>query len=108
MKALTRLLLLALAAIATVALVTRHTKAHHRMAPFTTAPDAAIQFHEYELDNGLRVILAPDEMSRTVTVSVTYDVGSRDESEGKSGLAHLCEHLIFKGSRTLRRASTRC
>ena len=54
---------------------------------------------EYRLDNGLRVLLAPDAGAETVTVHVTYLVGSRHEGYGEKGMAHLLEHLLFKGSR---------
>jgi predicted Zn-dependent peptidase len=50
------------------------------------------------LDNGLRVVLAPDSSAKTVAVSVTYGVGSRDERPGQSGFAHLFEHMMFQGS----------
>jgi len=50
------------------------------------------------LENGLRLVLAPDNTAKTVAVSVTYGVGSRDESQGQSGFAHLFEHMMFQGS----------
>lgn len=50
------------------------------------------------LDNGLRVVLARDTTSPTVAVAVTYDVGSRNEEPGRSGFAHLFEHMMFQGS----------
>ena len=53
---------------------------------------------EYRLGNGLRVLLYPDLSKPTVTVNVTYLVGSRMESYGETGMAHLLEHLMFKGS----------
>jgi zinc protease len=53
---------------------------------------------EYDLSNGLRVLLYPDPSKPTVTVNVTYLVGSRMESYGETGMAHLLEHLMFKGS----------
>jgi zinc protease len=53
---------------------------------------------EYRLANGLRVLLFPDQTKPTVTVNVTYKVGSRQESYGETGMAHLLEHLMFKGS----------
>ena len=54
---------------------------------------------EYQLSNGLRFILFPDAAKATATVNVTYLVGSRHENYGETGMAHLLEHLIFKGSR---------
>jgi zinc protease len=53
---------------------------------------------EYRLANGLQVLLAPDPAKPTVTVNVTYRVGSRHENYGETGMAHLLEHLLFKGS----------
>jgi zinc protease len=53
---------------------------------------------EYTLANGLRVLLFPDQTKPTVTVNVTYLVGSRHEGSGETGMAHLFEHLLFKGS----------
>ena len=53
---------------------------------------------EYGLDNGARVLLYPDKSSGTVTVAMTVMVGSRHEGYGETGMAHLLEHLLFKGS----------
>ena len=55
---------------------------------------------EYNLANGLRVLLFPDASKPTVTVNVTYGVGSVHESYGETGMAHLLEHLVFKGTPT--------
>lgn len=54
---------------------------------------------EYRLANGLRVLTVPDPSADTVTVHITYLVGSRHESYGEKGMAHLLEHLLFKGSK---------
>ncbi len=54
---------------------------------------------EYLLeDNGLRILLFPDASKPTITVNVTYLVGSRHEAYGETGMAHLLEHLVFKGT----------
>jgi zinc protease len=53
---------------------------------------------EYHLPNGLKVLLFPDASKPTVTVNVTYLVGSRHENYGETGMAHLLEHLMFKGA----------
>jgi zinc protease len=53
---------------------------------------------EYRLDNGMKVLLFPDSSSPKTTVNVTYLVGSRHEGYGETGMAHLLEHLLFKGS----------
>ena len=53
---------------------------------------------EYRLPNGLKVLLFPDASKPTVTVNMTYLVGSRQENYGETGMAHLLEHLVFKGT----------
>ena len=53
---------------------------------------------EYQLDNGLRFLLFPDQSKQQVTVNITYLVGSRHEGYGETGMAHLLEHLAFKGT----------
>ena len=53
---------------------------------------------EYTLDNGLRVLLFPDPSKPQITVNITYLVGSRHEGYGETGMAHLLEHLLFKGT----------
>src|SRR5438046_78578 len=53
---------------------------------------------EYRLANGLRVLLFPDPSKQTVTVNMTYLVGSAVEDYGETGMAHLLEHMVFKGS----------
>jgi zinc protease len=53
---------------------------------------------EYRLPNGLRVLLFPDQTKQTITVNITYLVGSRHENYGETGMAHLLEHLVFKGT----------
>ncbi len=53
---------------------------------------------EYRLSNGLRVLLFPDQSKQTTTVNITYFVGSKHENNGETGMAHLLEHLVFKGS----------
>lgn len=59
---------------------------------------------EYRLENGLRVLFAPDASKPTTTVNMTYLVGSRHENYGETGMAHLLEHLLFKGTATTRNA----
>jgi zinc protease len=53
---------------------------------------------EYRLQNGLRVLLFPDPSKTTATVNMTYLVGSKHENYGETGMAHLLEHLVFKGT----------
>jgi zinc protease len=57
-----------------------------------------IPFEKYELENGLDVILSEDHSVPFVQVNIWYNVGSKDEKEGKTGFAHLFEHLMFQGS----------
>ena len=53
---------------------------------------------EYRLDNGLRLLVFPDPSKPNITVNITYLVGSRHEGAGEAGMAHLLEHMVFKGS----------
>lgn len=53
---------------------------------------------EYHMDNGLKVLLFPDPSKPTITVNITYLVGSRHEGYGETGMAHLLEHMVFKGT----------
>jgi len=63
-------------------------------------PVASVEgIHSYQLDNGLQVVLFADQSKPTATVNMTYLVGSRMENYGETGMAHLLEHLMFKGSK---------
>ncbi len=66
----------------------------------TTATAAAprVAFTDTKLKNGLRVIISEDHNAPVFSVAVTYNVGSRDERQGRTGFAHLFEHMMFKGS----------
>ncbi len=55
---------------------------------------------EYQLDNGLRILLGPDASKPTTTVNMTYLVGARQENYGQTGMAHLLEHMLFRGTPT--------
>ena len=55
---------------------------------------------EFVLDNGLKILLAEDHKSPSVTFQIWYRVGGRNEKDGKSGLAHFLEHMMFKGTPT--------
>ena len=59
---------------------------------------AMIQIEEHRLGNGLRVVLAPDRTTAVTGVNLWYGVGSRNEPEGRTGFAHLFEHMMFQGS----------
>ncbi|MBA3589475.1 pitrilysin family protein [Methylibium sp.] len=65
-----------------------------------TSVTAVEGISEYRLANGLRLLLVPDSAKPTTTVNLTYHVGSRHENYGETGMAHLLEHLIFKGTPT--------
>ena len=67
-------------------------------APAQTKVTSVEGITEYRLDNGLQVLLFPDNSKPTVTVNVTYMVGSRHEGAGETGMAHLLEHMLFKGT----------
>src|SRR4029077_5759526 len=68
------------------------------IAPAQTKVTSVEGITEYRLDNGLQVLLFPDNSKAKVTVNVTYMVGSRHEGAGETGMAHLLEHMLFKGT----------
>jgi len=67
-------------------------------APAFAASEASIPFQEFTLPNGLRVFLSEDHRAPQVTVNVWYHVGAANQGSGKSGFAHLFEHMMFAGS----------
>jgi len=68
----------------------------------TQAGSGGLTATEYRLDNGLRLILSEDHLTPVAAVCLWYDVGSRQEIAGRTGLAHLFEHLMFQGSAQVR------
>ena len=62
-----------------------------------------VEFEEYDLNNGMHVILHQDNAAPVVTVEIMYDVGSIDEEDGKTGMAHFYEHLLFTGTENIPR-----
>ena len=60
--------------------------------------DIRIPFQQFTLRNGLRVVISEDHSAPTYSICVAYDVGSRDEKPGRTGFAHLFEHMMFQGS----------
>jgi zinc protease len=64
-------------------------------------PLPRINYTDQTLDNGLRVILMPDASAPVIGIAVTYNVGSRDERPGRTGFAHLFEHMMFQGSENI-------
>ncbi len=99
---------LAQPAAAPVAKITPKPNAEHRRVPAqlpgTKVAGSPVKvtsvegITEYRLPNGLKVLLFPDPSKPTVTVNMTYLVGSRHENYGETGMAHLLEHLLFKGT----------
>jgi len=84
-------------ALATIAVASAAPLAAQR--PAASRPDAInIPFEKYTLPNGLTVILSPDHGTPRAVVDVWYHVGSKDEKPGRTGFAHLFEHVMFTGS----------
>src|SRR5436189_6258888 len=61
-------------------------------------PQLKLDVKRAKLDNGLRVVMLVDRTSPTVAIDVVYDVGGRNEERGRTGFAHLFEHMMFQGS----------
>jgi predicted Zn-dependent peptidase len=72
------------------------------LSPTFTLPE--IPLEQFTLENGLRVVLSEDHSVPVVSVAVYYDVGSRNEREGRTGFAHLFEHMMFQGSENVPKA----
>ncbi len=88
---------LAVALFAAVALST--SVVPNRLAHAATTKVRTVEgITEYRLDNGMLVLLYPDPSKPTVTVNLTVLVGSRHEGYGETGMAHLLEHMVFKGT----------
>jgi zinc protease len=69
----------------------------------TIANAQKVAFTEYDLKNGLHVVLHQDKTAPVVAVSVMYHVGSKDEQTNRTGFAHFFEHLLFEGSDNIKR-----
>nr|HET7858641.1 pitrilysin family protein [Caldimonas sp.] len=91
--------LLAVAAAAMPPLATRALAADAKATPLAVKP---VVFRERKLANGLQVLTVETHTSPTVSVQVWYHVGSREDPPGRSGFAHLFEHMMFKGTEYLR------
>src|SRR5688572_27833240 len=85
-------------ALAVALLFTAIVAAQARLPEGITRVTTVEGITEYRLDNGLQVLLFRDPSKATITVNMTYLVGSEDESYGETGMAHLLEHMLFKGS----------
>jgi zinc protease len=86
---------------ALLAPVAQARKIKQQPPPAPAAPERVTSVEgitEYRLANGMRVLLFPDASKQTITVNITYLVGSRHENYGETGMAHLLEHMVFKGS----------
>lgn len=93
---MSRLILLLLTAVAIVSLTVATSDAGKQAGH--------IDYETYQLDNGLRVILSVDKSVPVVAVNIWYHVGSAYEEEGRSGFAHLFEHMMFEGSENVGKA----
>jgi predicted Zn-dependent peptidase len=69
-----------------------------------TTPVPTVAFSDDRLSNGLRLIVAEDHLAPVVAINIWYDVGSKHEQPGKTGFAHLFEHVMFQGSRHVAKA----
>jgi zinc protease len=87
----------ALAAVATFA-TAEPAEAQRNRGAASAIPDVDIPYETFTLDNGLRVVVSTDRKAPVVAVGIWYGVGSRDEEPGRTGFAHLFEHLMFNGS----------
>ena len=72
------------------------------LAGFTVSAQE-VKFEEYDLDNGMHVILHQDNSAPVVTTSVMYHVGAKDENPERTGFAHFFEHLLFEGTKNIER-----
>jgi hypothetical protein len=81
---------------------TKNTTSGEKMSGNFKLP--ALKLEQYTLDNGLRVVLNQDNAAPVVSVAVYYDVGSRNERQGRTGFAHLFEHMMFQGSENVKKA----
>ena len=84
--------LLALLSLCAIAAVIAHAQ---------TARKVQVNYKETTLKNGLHVITVEDHTAPVIALSITYNVGSRDERQGRTGFAHLFEHMMFKGSENI-------
>jgi predicted Zn-dependent peptidase len=95
------LVAISIAAGATTAQTPKTNKDTKMSTNFKLQP---LKLEQYTLENGLRVVLNQDNAAPVVTVAVYYDVGSRNEREGRTGFAHLFEHMMFQGSENVKKA----
>ena len=97
--AVRRRALLVLLGVAALPLAAQQPTARPAALPAGVTRGASVEgITEYQLANGMKLLLFPDQSKPTVTVNITYLVGSRHEGYGETGMAHLLEHLVFKGT----------
>jgi len=90
---------LILTAVSLAFLLTPFVRAQNAALPAGVTKVASVEgITQYQLDNGLKLLVFPDPSKSTITVNITYLVGSRNEGSGEGGMAHLLEHMVFKGS----------
>src|SRR5580700_382035 len=87
--------------IAAVAIAGTPRSSPARGAASAASSDVQIPIEQYTLKNGLRVVLSEDHAAPTVSLCITYDVGSRNELPSHTGFAHLFEHMMFQGSQNV-------
>ncbi|HEY1124322.1 MAG TPA: pitrilysin family protein [Sphingobium sp.] len=92
---------LALAGAALAALTVSVPLVAQKKAPASAVTAPPIQFTEWKLANGLTIIAIPDKKTSTVMTSVWYDVGSKNDPEGRSGFAHLFEHILSRKTQNM-------
>ena len=95
---LKRLPLLALCLLALIAFLASTPVLAQRLPAGIASVTSVEGIDEYRLANGLQLLLIPDDSKPTTTVNLTYRVGSRQENYGETGMAHLLEHMLFKGT----------
>ena len=91
------------AAVAAASLALAQAPTTPTATPATSSPLTSLPIERHVLDNGLRVVLSPDRTVPTIAIALYYDVGSRNEQRGRSGFAHLFEHMMFQGSANVAR-----
>ena len=74
---------------------------------FVVVSGQEVIYEEYDLENGLHVILHQDNTAPVVTTSVMYHVGGKDRTEGRTGFAHFFEHLLFEGTKNIENGTWR-
>lgn len=80
---------------------TTHFTAHAQSKGKAATAAGKVNFKEFKLKNGLRVFLVEDHSAPVISIAVIYDVGSRNEKQGRTGFAHLFEHMMFQGSENI-------